>query len=125
MHRALYKPGTLVVVACDAQRQSAEFLEKVTDFLITLGIKLRTDGKNRHSIKLENRSRITALPGKFERKIRGFSALSMLIIDETAQVSDRLYLALRPMLAISGGDLWLASTPYGKQGFFYQAGVLL
>ena len=40
-----------------------------------------------------------------------------------AQVSDRLYLALRPMLAVSGGDLWLASTPYGKQGFFYNEWV--
>ena len=123
LHRALYKPSTLVVIACDAQRQSAEILEKATDFLIRLGMKPRTDGKNRHSLKLENRSRIIALPGKFEGKIRGFSALSLLIIDEAAQVSDRLYLALRPMLAVSGGDLWLASTPYGKQGFFYNEWV--
>jgi hypothetical protein len=30
-----------------------------------------------------------------------------------------MYKGLRPMLAVSGGDLWLMSTPYGKRGFFY------
>ena len=26
---------------------------------------------------------------------------------------------LRPMLAVTNGDTWLLSTPWGKQGFFY------
>jgi hypothetical protein len=30
-----------------------------------------------------------------------------------------MYLALRPMLAVSNGTLWLMSTPFGKRGFFY------
>jgi hypothetical protein len=34
-------------------------------------------------------------------------------------VSDDLYLAIRPMLAVSDGALWLMSTPHGKRGFFY------
>ena len=29
-----------------------------------------------------------------------------------------MYKALRPMLAVGDGDLWLMSTPYGKQGIF-------
>ena len=53
-------------------------------------------------------------------KIRGFSALSMLVIDEAARVEDGLYHALRPMLAVGNGDLWLMSTPCGKRGFFYE-----
>ena len=44
----------------------------------------------------------------------------MLIIDEAARVEDALYEALRPMLAVKGGDLWMMSTPFGKQGFFYE-----
>jgi len=31
-----------------------------------------------------------------------------------------MYLAVRPMLAVSHGALWLMSTPYGKGGFFYE-----
>jgi hypothetical protein len=44
-----------------------------------------------------------------------------LLVDEAARVSDDLYLAVRPMLAVSGGALWLMSTPFGKRGFFYDA----
>ena len=32
-----------------------------------------------------------------------------------------MYLAIRPMLAVSNGSLWLMSTPYGKRGFFYES----
>ena len=53
--------------------------------------------------------------------VRGFSAVSMLLIDEAARVEDSMYKALRPMLAVSDGDLWLMSTPRGQQGFFYEA----
>jgi hypothetical protein len=42
-------------------------------------------------------------------------------VDEAARVSDELYLAVRPMLAVSDGALWLMSTPFGKRGFFYEA----
>jgi hypothetical protein len=27
---------------------------------------------------------------------------------------------MRPVLAVSQGDLWLMSTPYGKRGFFWE-----
>jgi hypothetical protein len=26
-----------------------------------------------------------------------------------------------PVLAVSGGDIWLISTPFGRRGFFYRA----
>ncbi len=35
-------------------------------------------------------------------------------------MEDELYLAIRPMLAVSGGALWLMSTPFGKRGFFWE-----
>src|ERR1017187_4455044 len=41
--------------------------------------------------------------------------------DEAARVDDELYMAIRPMLAVSRGTLWLMSTPFGKRGFFYEA----
>ena len=40
--------------------------------------------------------------------------------DEASRVSDSMYKALRPMLAVTDGDLWLMSTPNGKQGFFHE-----
>ena len=44
--------------------------------------------------------------------------IDLLIIDEAAYVPDSLYHALNPMLAVSGGALWLMSTPNGQSGFF-------
>ncbi len=43
-----------------------------------------------------------------------------MIIDEAARVPDELYKTLRPMLTVANGDLWLLSTPWGKQGFFHE-----
>jgi hypothetical protein len=120
LHRALTIPEALVIVAGPAERQSGEFLRKIQMLLHALDIKPRGDGYNSSSLRLPNGSRILGLPGRMHKTIRGFSALSLLIVDEAAQVSDELYAALRPMLATSSGDLWLLSTPYGKQGFFYR-----
>ena len=52
--------------------------------------------------------------------MRGFSAVSMLVVDEASRVPDDVYLALLPSLAVSDGDVVLLSTPRGKRGFFYR-----
>jgi hypothetical protein len=83
-----------------------------------MGIAPRGDGDNAVSLLLPNGSRIVGLP-RVEDTIRGFSAVSMLVIDEASRVSDEMYEALRPMLAVGDGDLWMMSTPRGKSGFFY------
>jgi hypothetical protein len=70
-------------------------------------------------LQLVNGSRIVALPGK-EETIRGFSGVAQLIVDEASRVPDALYQAVRPMLAVSGGEILLLSTPFGKRGFFFQ-----
>jgi hypothetical protein len=43
-----------------------------------------------------------------------------MLIDEASRVTDEMYQALRPMLAVGEGDLWLMSTPNFKRGFFYE-----
>jgi hypothetical protein len=55
-----------------------------------------------------------------EATTRGFTA-SLVLIDEAAKVSEQLYRSVRPSLAVSQGRLILLSTPYGKQGMFWQA----
>ena len=119
VHRAYTVPGSLVVVACPTEKQSAELVWKARDFALRLGVKQRRDGSNRISLKFPNGSRIVGIPGK-EATLRGFSAVSLLIVDEAARVGDDVYKALRPMLAVGEGDLWLLSTPFGKRGFFHE-----
>lgn len=55
---------------------------------------------------MANGSRIVSLPAK-ESNVRGFSGPSLIIEDESARVTHDLYLALRPMLAISQGQYLL------------------
>ncbi|HYA16605.1 MAG TPA: terminase family protein [Bryobacteraceae bacterium] len=119
VHRAYTRAGCLVLVASPGERQSAEFLRKAGAMVQRLGIEPRGDGDNPVSLLFPNGSRIVGLPGT-EATVRGFSAVSMLVIDEASRVEDALYKALRPMLAVGDGDLWLMSTPCGKRGFFYE-----
>jgi hypothetical protein len=118
-YHALHNPGTLTLVAAPSWRQSTEFLRKVRSFLSRLTFRLRGDGANRHSLLLPNQSRIIAIPSS-EATTRGFSGVSLLIIDEAARASEDLFDALRPSLATTDGDIWLLSTPNGKRGFFFK-----
>jgi len=120
VHQASSEPGSLTLVVSPSARQSGEFLRKAGGFVRKLGIRPKGDGDNELSIQMPNGSRIVGLP-ESEATIRGFSAVSLLLIDEAARVSDEVYRAVRPMLAVSQGALWLMSTPFGKRGFFYEA----
>ncbi len=110
---------SLTLVVSPSARQSGEFLRKAARFVRKLGAKAKGDGDNEMSLQFPNGSRIVGLPGN-EETIRGFSAVSLLLVDEASRVPDELYLAVRPMLAVSGGALWLMSTPHGKRGFFWE-----
>ncbi len=119
VHYAEFHPESLVVVASPSLRQSGEFLRKAQKAAAQLGYGVRGDGTNECSLMLPNGSRIVGLP-ESEGTIRGFSAVGLMMIDEASRVSDEMYHALRPMLAVGGGALWLLSTPNGKSGFFYR-----
>ena len=112
-------PGSLVVVLSPSKRQSAEFLRKAAGFVSRLGIRPKGDGDNEVSLAFPNQSRIVGLPGK-ESTVRGFSAVRLMLVDEASRVREELYTAVRPMLAVGDGDLWMMSTPNGKQGVFYE-----
>jgi hypothetical protein len=122
LHRALYHPGSLVLALAPALRQSQELFGKIAGFYRDLGRPVAPQGERKLSLELENGSRIITLPGS-EKTIRGFSGVSLLIVDEASRVADELYFAVRPMLAVSGGSLMMLSTPYGKRGVFYEEWV--
>ena len=123
VHHAWHFPQSNVLIVSPTERQSGEFIEKARAFVRELGEKPRGDGHNTISIRLANGSRIVGLPGE-RAKVRGFSKVSLMLVDEAAEVADSAYLSVRPMLAMGGrdgGKLWLMSTPEGRRGFFYRA----
>jgi phage terminase large subunit-like protein len=95
-HTAIFKPGSLSVVACPAQRQSAEPIRKVKEMVVKAGATLITD--NKYGIELANGSRVLALPSSDE-SIRGLTVDGWIVADEAAFLTDEVVAALRPMRA--------------------------
>jgi hypothetical protein len=123
LHRAIFWPDSLVLLLSPSLRQSGELYRKVRGFLGSVGADLpKPSEESALRLGLVNGSRIVSLPGT-ERTIRGYSAVSLLIIDEAARVDDPLYYGVRPMLAVSSGRLVALSTPWGQRGWWHDAWV--
>jgi len=118
LHTAIYKTNSLILLVSPSQRQSSELFKKVMGFLKDLDTKPRLIEDNKLSCSLSNKSRIISLPSS-EGTIRGYSGADLIIEDEASFVTDDVYKAIRPMLAVSNGNLILMSTPCGKRGHFY------
>lgn len=117
---SLLRPGALVLLLSPTLRQSGElFRDKVRRLYNDLGRPLAVTQESALQMTLENGSRIISLPGD-EETIRGYSGVTLLVIDEAARVPDSLYYSVRPMLAVSGGTMVALSTPFGQTGWFYQ-----
>ena len=91
------------------------FLEKNYKKLISKGKKAPTKNK----IQLTNGSQILARPvGNTGDAVRGFTG-DVLIIDEASRMPESMFIAAKPTLLTTGGELWICSTPAGKQGYFF------
>jgi hypothetical protein len=95
-NEALLVPGSLSVVVCPAQRQSAEAVRRVREAIIKAGSKLEADNVN--GLELTNGSRVLGLPGN-DDSIRGLTVDGWIVADEAARLSNDLIAALRPMRA--------------------------
>ena len=93
-HSALFMPGSLSVIACPAQNQSAEALRKVRDMVLKAGAELTTD--NVFKLEIANGSRVLALPGT-QDLIRGLTVDAWIVADEAAQLDQAIMAALHPM----------------------------
>ena len=117
---ALLHPKTQTLIIGAVDRQSAELFEKVKSMLILIAGKQNIVGRpTMHEVKLKNGSKIIAHPaGRTGYGLRGY-AINKLVVDEAHYVPEEVYVAVRPMLATTGGTIDLLSTPRGNEGFFY------
>lgn len=120
LRTALLEEPALILMVSPTQRQSAElFRDKFVKLYRAFDPPTKIVQRTALTMELDNGSRIIALPGD-EANIRGYSGVSLIVIDEAARVPDELYRAVRPMLAVSRGTLIALSTPWGKRGWFYE-----
>ena len=116
---ALLNPKTSTLIIASVDRQSIELLEKVKAQIMGLAPKQIKGRPTFHRIELYNGSKIMAEPaGQTGYGLRGFT-VDKLVADEAHYIPDAVFVAIRPMLATTGGTLDLLSTPRGNEGFFY------
>jgi hypothetical protein len=118
--QAMTVPGSKVLVVSRVLRQAQLLFDTIMEFYAPTRALMPSLVENKLSLKLANGSKIYALPGS-EANIRGFSNVSLLIVDEASKVPDVLMATVRPMLAVSQGRLIALSTPWGKRGWFHEA----
>jgi hypothetical protein len=119
LQAALLEPA-LVLLLSPTQRQSGElFRDKLLRVYNALGRPVPAARETALTLELANGSRVVSLPGE-EGTVRCYSGVTLLVIDEASRVPDALYYSVRPMLAVSRGQLIAMSTPYGKRGWFYE-----
>ena len=119
LSKAIFWPGSLTLVISPSERQSGELYRKFLGYYDRLENPTGMPEDKALSCTLGNGSRVVALPG-IEDTVRCFSAVALIIEDEASRVNDALHAAIRPMLAVSNGELLLMSTPRGKRGHFFK-----
>lgn len=113
--------SALVLILSPTLRQSGElFRAKLLPLWRALGCPLKRRAPTRLELELRNGARIVSLPEN-EEGVRGFSGVTLLVIDEASRVDDALYRTVRPMLATSAGSILALSTPFGRRGWFYES----
>jgi len=119
-HCALYEPGALILLLSPSLRQSTEIFKTVMATYKALGRPVPSEAESALTLTLENGSRIVSLPGS-EATIRSYARVRLLIVDEASRVDDDTIVAVRPMLAVGGGQLIALSTPAGRRGWWHAA----
>ncbi len=115
----------LIMVISKTERQSSLLFAKILFNIMLIDKKAIAKGKGvgqnptKHRIVLKNKSVIHCLPaGDTGFGIMGFT-IDLLIADEAAFIPEEVWNSVIPALAITRGKIWLLSTPFVKEGYYY------
>lgn len=114
LREALFNPGSLTLLVSPSLRQSSELYRKFSEAFHRVVLEGHVAAESVLRMELTNGSRVISLPGTGD-STRGYSKVSLLIIDEASRVENALINALKPSLAVTkgGGKLVALSTPNG------------
>jgi hypothetical protein len=121
--RMLEKPNQRIIVISLTEDQAKLMIVMVIDFLersYKSQIKQNQRYTNQTKVTLKNGSQVLARPvGTTGDAVRGFTG-DVLVIDEASRMPELVFEASKPTLLTTGGEIWMCSTPFGKQGYFYE-----
>ena len=116
-------PESRVIIVSLTEDQAKLIIIMILDYLEKHYKSEIAKGKlkpTQNKLTLKNGSSALARPvGTTGDAVRGFTG-DVLVIDECSRMPELAMTASKPTLLTTGGKLWICSTPYGKQGFFYE-----
>jgi hypothetical protein len=119
LHDALYRAGAMIILISPSLKQSSELFRKVMHRYRMLTGVPEAIRETQTDLELANGSRIISLPAS-EETVRGYSACTLLIVDESGNVPEELLTACEPMLATTNGRFIAIGTPKGRRGWFFE-----
>ena len=119
---ALDNTKKLVMLISKTERQAGLLFSKIMTSIHEIDktqVKKGKDRPTKHKISLKNGSVIHCLPaGDTGYGIMGFT-IDLLIADEAAFIPEEVWHSIIPAMAITRGDIWLLSTPFIKEGYYF------
>ena len=120
--RAATKPKQIILMIALTERQAYNLFFKTLTFLEACYPKMICKGRKKptkHEINLINGSLIMCYAAGLSGEGLRTYTLTSLVVDEAAPMSREVFISTSPMLSVTGGTMDLASTPRGKEGYFY------
>jgi hypothetical protein len=120
LHRALYRPGSRVLLASFNHDKAKEMLGKAADLYAPWQTEVPLEAQTTEHLGFRNESRIDAIPAR-PIAARGPTA-RLVVLDEAAWTSYELFSTIFPTLMRTGGTLVAVSTPPERAtGWWWEA----
>lgn len=121
--KRLIEKKTQIIVVSLTEDQAELIIFMILGFLEQLAPKMIPYERNRptkNKIELINGSKVLSRPiGLTGDSVRGFTG-DVLIIDEASRMNEAVFAAAKPTLLTTAGEIWICSTPFGRQGYFWE-----
>ena len=118
----LKTPKTTVLLFSLTEEQAMIIISMAKEYLLETNpnkLNRKHTATNKKTITLKNGSVMRCrAAGDTGSSGRGFGA-DILIIDEAARMGKFFWIAVRPIILMNAGQIWMGSTPFGKQGYFW------
>jgi hypothetical protein len=118
----MLKQKITVIIFSLTEEQAMIILAMAKEYLAEVSPRsavLKKMDTNKKTLTLKNGSIMRCRPaGDTGDSGRGFEA-DILIVDEAARMGKFFWIAVRPIILMTAGEVWLGSTPFGKQGYFW------
>lgn len=117
---AIENPNKLIMVIAFTERQANLLFSKILNNIVMINKEAIAKPKpTKHIIRLKNKSAIYCYAaGDTGFGIMGYT-IDLLIADEAAWIKEEVWNSVTPALAITRGNIWLLSTPYLSEGYYY------